>query len=143
LAYGRLSLMDQSRQEISDLLAKAMEQLQRLEPADDWVDTYGDDGLLTSGAAIIAGVSPDTIARRCREAEEAGRPIGILIAGAVWLVSKRRLLDDIERRLGKHARLVAESRAEKLIGVPVLPQISTRSAVPTADVPSGERRDQA
>jgi hypothetical protein len=61
----------------------------------DWLDEIladGGDGLKSDEAAFIAGCSPDTIHRRAKAAAAAGKPIGVLFAGAVWLLSERRLV---------------------------------------------------
>jgi hypothetical protein len=116
-----------------NLLAELGARLQPMEPAGDWVDAFdGGEVLRTDQAAFIAGTSDETVRRRCVEAADTGRRIGILFARAVWLVSKRRLLDDIERRDGRSARLAAETRAEKLFKTRPPPQLSLRSvATPT------------
>jgi hypothetical protein len=54
-----------------------------------------------------------------------------LFAGAVFLYSKRRLLDAIEARDGLPARLAAESRARKNIISRSLPENSLRNRVAT------------
>jgi hypothetical protein len=119
-----------SLQEIGteDLLTEISERLKHVETPPDWVDGYrAGEVLRTDQAACIAAVSDETIRRRCHEADNTGRPIGILIAKAVWLVSRKRLLADIERRGGRHARLAAESRAEKLFKTRLPPQLGARS----------------
>jgi hypothetical protein len=42
------------------------------------------------------------------------KPIAVLLASSVYLVSMSRLLADIERRAGRPAMLEAQSRAHKL-----------------------------
>jgi hypothetical protein len=69
--------------------------------------------LLVNAAAFVAGVSTDTLRRRAGSASEAGKPIGILLAGGLWLFSERRLLASIETKEGLPARLEAEARARK------------------------------
>jgi hypothetical protein len=84
------------------LLDELRERLKSVETTGDWVDDFAAGEVLrTDEAAFIAGSSSETIRRRCIEAADAGHPIGVLIAKSVWLLSKRRLLDDIERREGK------------------------------------------
>jgi hypothetical protein len=93
----------------------------------DWIDEYlSGEILLTDEAARIAGVSSETIRRRCEAAAATNRPLGILLAGSVWLVSLARLLDQIELREGKHSRLIAESRAKKYAEMRSSPQQSLR-----------------
>jgi hypothetical protein len=93
----------------------------------DWIDEYlSGEILLTDQAADIAGVSSETIRRRCESAALTNRPLGILIAGSVWLVSLARLLDQIELREGRHGRLIAESRAKKYAEMRSSPQLSPR-----------------
>jgi hypothetical protein len=97
-------------------------------PDRDWLDEIlnaDGDGLTSSTAAYIADVSPDTICRRTEAAASTDRPLGILMAGAVWLISLRRLLDAIELRDGLPARLAAQSRADKNASLRLLPQNST------------------
>lgn len=95
---------------------EAADAMRSIALARDWLDQLIDidgDALKSDEAAYIAGVHSDTMRRRAESAALAGRPIGILLAGAVWLFSERRLLDAIEARDGRPARLVAESRAKK------------------------------
>ena len=81
------------------LLAELKDRLTRTQP--DWVDDYRSGEVLkTDEAAIIAACSSETIRRRAAEAAERGRPIGVLIAKAVWFISLKRLLEDIELRDG-------------------------------------------
>ena len=98
------------------LIAELSARLARSAGAEeDWVAAYERGEVLrTDEAALIADVSVDTLRRYCSHAADVGQPLGVCIAGAVWLVSVRRLLADIERRKGHHARLVAEERAAKL-----------------------------
>jgi hypothetical protein len=94
---------------------QAADAIRSIALARDWLDQLDIDGdaLKSDEAAYIGGVHPDTMRRRAESAALAGRPIGILLAGAIWLFSERRLLDAIESRDGRPARLVAESRAKK------------------------------
>jgi hypothetical protein len=102
---------------LEDAAAQAIAAL-RLDALDrDWLDEILDssgDGLKSDQAAFVAGVSVDTARRRAEAAAFTDKPIGILMAGAVWLFSLRRLLDAIELKDGRPARLAAQSRAEKM-----------------------------
>jgi hypothetical protein len=90
-------------------------ELRRRPASRTWIDDYfAGEMLYTDQAAVIAAVSSETIRRRCEAAALTNRPLGILIAGSVWLVSLSGLLDQIELREGKPARLAAATRAEKL-----------------------------
>jgi hypothetical protein len=89
-------------------------------PGRDWLDELlgvGGDGLTSTEAAIIAGTSDSTVRRRAVDAALTDKPIGILMAGAVWLFSLCRLLDAIEEEKGRPARLAAQSRADKNAGL--------------------------
>src|SRR5882672_8931983 len=89
-----------------DLIAT---ELRQLPACGDWIDAFAShDAISSDEAALIAGCSAQTIRRRATEAAEIGQPIGIWFASAVWLISKRRLLDDIEKRKGRPGRLAAE-----------------------------------
>ena len=111
----------------ADLLAELATRLAgSAKPATDWVDAFDAAELLRSEeAAAIADVSSETIRRRCVEAADIGKPLGVHFAG-VWLVSRERLLCDIERRRGRSERLAAETRAEKVMKTRAPPQISSR-----------------
>jgi hypothetical protein len=112
--------MDTARDELADHLeavaTQAVTALRLVTPTHDWLDQlldpYG-DGLKSDEAAYVAGVSVDTARRRAEAAALTNKPIGILMAGAVWLFSLRRLLDAIELKDGRPGRLAAQSRAEK------------------------------
>jgi hypothetical protein len=102
----------------------------------DWIDELcadGGDALKSDDAAFIADVSSDTIRRYAAAAALAGHPIAVLVAGAMWLYSERRLLDWIEQHQGRPARLPAESRARKSRALRSLPQISAEIPMATAD----------
>jgi hypothetical protein len=102
----------------------------------DWIEElYADDGdaLKSDDAAFIADVSSDTIRRYAVAAALAGHPIGILVAGAMWLYSSRRLLDWIEQHQGRPARLKADARARKSRVLRSLPQISSEIPIATAN----------
>jgi hypothetical protein len=123
--------MDTARDELADHLEAAATQaanaLRLVTPARDWLDEILDasgDGLRSHEAAYIADVSTDTVCRRAEAAALIGRPIGYLMAGAVWLFSLRRLLDAIELKYGRPARLAAQYRADKNAVLRSLPQNS-------------------
>ena len=78
-----------------------------------WMDEVRRGEILTvSQAATICDLTPQATRDRCQQAEDEGTPIAVRIAG-VWLISRQRLLEDIELRSGRHERLVAEERAKK------------------------------
>ena len=71
--------------------ADAIAALQTIDAPLDWVDEVIDadgDAIKTDEAAYIAAVSADTIRRRADAAAAAGKPFGILMAGALWLFSE-------------------------------------------------------
>jgi hypothetical protein len=99
--------------EIADRLTELATALRQRAPVRDWVDAFNDGSAFGSEvAAFICGRSPDTVRRWAAEAAAEGQPLGILQAG-VWLFDEQRLLNFIERRHGKPARLAAETRARK------------------------------
>jgi hypothetical protein len=119
--------MDDPVAQALDTLAAA---LRRRPAGRTWIDEYlSGEILLTDQAAAIAAVSSETIRRRCEAAALTSRPLGVLIAGSVWLVSRSQLLDQIELRDGKPARLAAATRAEKLTEMRSSPQETPRSVV--------------
>jgi hypothetical protein len=90
--------------------------LRQCAPGRDWLDEVldaGGDALKSDEAAYVADMSADTVRRRAEAAADAGRPIAVLMAGALWLFSEARLLGWIEAREGLPARLAAETRAKK------------------------------
>jgi hypothetical protein len=98
--------------DLAKLLERAAAELRQLAAPADWVDAFVDgDAIGTDFAAYICDCSAQTIRRRATDAAAAGKPLGIWFAQSVWLISKRRLLDDIEREEGRPGRLVAETRA--------------------------------
>ncbi len=100
------------RLEAASAAASAM--LRQRVPTGDWVDAFVEGDVVTTDiAAGVANCSVSTIRRRCAEAAQKGRPIGILIATSIWLVSLKRLLDWITQNEGLPARLEAETRARK------------------------------
>jgi hypothetical protein len=121
---------------ISDeqLLSEVRARLGRAPATDDrdWIDAYRDGEMLRlDEGAHIADISSETMRRRCLETAAAGRPIAINFASAVWMISERRLLDDVERRDGTAGRLAAQSRADKLRETRSAPQLSAKSSSPT------------
>ena len=72
----------------------------------DWVDDPN-EVLTIAEAAQVAGRSDETIRRWC-----ADHRIGRLFATSLWLVSRRRLLQHIERRFGRPAMVLAMSRGQ-------------------------------
>jgi hypothetical protein len=113
-------------------IVRALEQItaqvRQLPPSNDWIDAHGTgDAVSSDAAAFIAGVSSATIRRRATEAAACGRPLGILIAGSIWLISKRRLIDWIRADEGEHAALCAITRATKLTQMSAPLQASVRN----------------
>lgn len=81
----------------------------------DWFELFATGEILTtSDAGRIAGLSSEQIRKRCVQTAEVGQPIGVQTP-STWLVSKKRLLEDIEEYQGRHNRLVAETRAKKML----------------------------
>jgi hypothetical protein len=100
-------------EKIADRLIELAEALQRRAPLRDWVDAFRAGDVLSSDeAGFISSCSADTIRRRADAAAEKGHPIGILHAD-IWMIDLPRLLDWIEAKEGRHARLAAESRAKQ------------------------------
>ncbi len=118
-----------------DRIPRTLEQfaahLRQLTTCGDWVDAFAEgDAIGSEEAAFIVGCSPQTIRRKAAEAAAAGRPIGIWFAQSLWLISKRRLLADIEKRDGRHERLAAESRAKEYAKMNAPPQNSAEMDAP-------------
>lgn len=113
--------------------SEAVQALRRLDQPRDWVDEIqpGGDVLRVDGAAFVAGIHPDTLRDRAKAASASGKPIGYLVAGAVWLISRHRLLDWIEAHEGRAARLAAETRARKSAETGSLPEKSIQNRVVT------------
>ncbi|MGY4287743.1 hypothetical protein ACVWXO_006963 [Bradyrhizobium sp. LM2.7] len=106
--------MDQ-QERIARALEQITAQVGRLPPANNWVDAYSaGDAVNSDIAGFIADVSSATIRRRAAEAATCGKPLGILIAGSIWLISTRRLIDWIRDHEGEHAALCATTRAKKI-----------------------------
>jgi hypothetical protein len=99
----------------------------------DWVSAYSaGQALTTSEVAFVIDQSDDTVRRRVTEAASLSRPIGVLIAEAIYLIDVPRMLDFIEWRYGKHERLKAEGRLKKVRDLRSARQLPTRSAVARA-----------
>jgi hypothetical protein len=129
-----LTVIDNPAQ-LAEHLEAAAVVLRQCAPGRDWLDEVldaGGDALKSDEAAYVADMSTDTMRRRAEAAADAGRPIAVLMAGAMWLFSERRLLNSIEVKEGKPARLEAESRARKSRDLRSSPQKSPETAVATA-----------
>jgi predicted outer membrane lipoprotein len=72
-------------------------------------------------AADIAECTAQAVRDRCQATGDVGCPIGFML-GAQWIVVTALWLEDIEHRKGRHARLVAASRAQKMFET--LPELS-------------------
>ena len=106
--------MSGERHDIMREVHRLLDQLGKVAPGGDWVDEWVEgDAIRTDEAASIAGCSMQTVRRTAVAASLAGKPIGRLISKAVWLISRRRLLDWIEHNEGLPARVEAVARAEK------------------------------
>ncbi len=119
---------------IEAVAAEAVAVLRATAPSRDWLDEVLDDSgdaLKTDEAAFVMGVHIDTMRDRAKAAASAGKPIGFLMASAVWLYSKRRILASIETEKGLPARLAAETRAEKSAKSRSLPGNSLGNRVAT------------
>ena len=131
--------MDTGRHDLADRLeadvAEAAAALRQIAPGRDWLDQLLDadgDALKSDEAGFIADVHADTIRRRAEAAAAAGKPIGILLAGAMWIFSLRRLLDAIEAKAGLPTRLEAETRARKSRDLRSSPHISAQIPIAAA-----------
>jgi hypothetical protein len=106
--------MSGERHDLMREVHRLLDQLDKIAPGGDWVDEWVEgDAIRTDEAASIAGCSMQTVRRTAVAASLAGKPIGRLISKAVWLISRRRLLDWIEHNEGLPARVEAVARAEK------------------------------
>lgn len=119
---------------MSDDLARMADQLEqiagglRLQSSQrGWIDQFrAGEVLITSQAADVCEVSPETIRRWCEETDQTRRPLGFLV-GSLWLVDLVELLNLIEARRGKHGRLIAIDRAKKYAQMWASPQQSPRN----------------
>jgi hypothetical protein len=107
---------------IAEALHRAADSVARLDAVSDWVD---DDGelLLSTEAAMLAGVTPETVRRWASD-----HRLGRCFANSVWIISARRLFEFIERTKGKSAMLEARSRRKTLQSASS-PEQSTRMLV--------------
>jgi len=106
--------MSGERHDLMREVHRLLDQWDKSAPGGDWVDEWVEgDAIRTDEAASIAGCSMQTVRRTAVAASLAGKPIGRLISKAVWLISRRRLLDWIEHNEGLPARVEAVARAEK------------------------------
>jgi hypothetical protein len=129
-----LTVIDNPAQLAEHLEAAAAVLRQTATPR-DWLDQLLDadgDALKSDEAGFIADVHPDTMRRRAEAAAAAGKPIGILLAGAMWIFSLRRLLDAIEAKAGLPTRLEAETRARKSRDLRSSPHISAQIPIAAA-----------
>lgn len=128
-----VSLRCNLRHEITRELRRQLDRLDAITLDGDWVDAWVEsDSLDSHEAAIIAGTSRQTIRRRAADAAASGKPIGILIAQSVWLISLRRLLHWIERNEGAPKRVIAELRAKQLLSERAAPKIGVNERTATA-----------
>jgi len=120
---------------LQSVTADAVATLRKIAAPRDWLDeVFAADGdaLKSDEAAYIWDVHVDTARRRAEAAAATGKPVGLLMAGAVYLFSERRILDWTEHHHGLHARLAATTRAKKSREMRLLPDFSLKT--PTAAV---------
>jgi hypothetical protein len=99
---------------LAERLDQVAAELRQLPQCGDWVSAFASgDAVGTDFAAYVCDCSPQTIRRRASDAAATDNPLGVWFAQSVWLISLARLLDDIEKRDGRHGRLAAMSRAAK------------------------------
>jgi hypothetical protein len=133
---GRQMTNDQKKnlrnhhREIADHLERLALELRQEPPPCSWIKLFRSGGIVTSSqAADICQVSAQTIRSWAEMKDGTDHPLGVLIAD-VWLVDLEELLNLIERRRGKHGRLVCESRARKWIwsreGQPLSDLVATK-----------------
>lgn len=116
------AMLDQELEsEIEQIVRRAVEQA--LELVESRRKRKDMSAMMESGELIetaVAGEIGDCSARsvrtRCQETEDVGAPIGLRLGGQ-WLVFASLWLIDIEQRKGAHARLEAETRAQKLLKI--------------------------
>ena len=97
--------MSEEVHEITQGVRRQLDRLDKVVPGGDWVDEWVEgDAIRTDEAAFITGCSMQTVRRIAVAATMAGKPIGRLISKSVWLISRRRLLNWIERHHGAPAR---------------------------------------
>lgn len=106
--------MNDTVQEIAEQVRRHMDVLEKITLEGDWVDAWTEgDAIGTDEAAFISGCSTQTVRRMAASAALTGNPIGRQMSKSVWLISRRRLLDWMERHNGLPARVKAKARAEK------------------------------
>jgi len=94
--------------DLARLLEQAAAELRQRPEGRHWIDEYlSGEMLYTDEAAAVYAKGAETVRRRCEASADTNRPLGILLAESVWMVSLARLLDDIEKREGKPAMLAA------------------------------------
>lgn len=89
-----------------------LELLERLEASASRTDSFGKT-LTTAEAAKVCGVTSEAIRLRCEQSHEQGEPIAQKV-GPMWIIPADKLLADLERRKGTHARLQAETELRNL-----------------------------
>jgi hypothetical protein len=125
--------MSEEVHEITQEVRRQLDRLDKVVPGGDWVDEWVEgDAIRTDEAAFIAGCSMQTVRRIAVAATMAGKPIGRLISKSVWLISRRRLLNWIERHHRTPARVEAEARAEKYKNGCAAPKIDADERAATA-----------
>lgn len=106
--------MNDALHEITEQVRRYMDHLDKIAPEGDWVDAWTEgDAIGTDEAAFISGCSTQTVRRMAASAALTGNPIGRQMSKSVWLISRRRLLDWIERHNGLPARVKAQASTEK------------------------------
>jgi hypothetical protein len=94
-------------------LEQALTDLKQLEIDDDLESLIRARHLLTVDmAADIRQCSSEWMRRLCEKTAATGEPIGFKI-GRDWIIVANRLLNWIERKEDRHARLVAEDNLAK------------------------------
>lgn len=118
--------------QITDNMRRELDRLDQMEHAADWVNAWIEgDAIGTDEAAFIAGCSTQTIRRIASSAERTGNPIGRQVSKSVWLISRRRLLNWIERHDSFPARVAAQARAEKWKNGRAAPKIDAAESTAT------------
>lgn len=112
------------RHRITREMRRQLDHLDAVALDGDWVACWDDGECIDSDeAAFIAGTSRQTIRRRADAAATAGKPIGVLLAKSVWLISLQRLLRWIELNEGLPERVAAERRVKKVLDDRAAPKI--------------------
>jgi predicted DNA-binding transcriptional regulator YafY len=118
-----------------------MELLQTWAARDLFARFESGEVVTTDIAAQIGGVSSETIRRRCEETEQEGAPIGRK-EGPIWFVFTGLLLNDLELRGDRHARLVAEDRVRKMYPMWDAPQGTAQNLAASTVLPEALEEDQ-